>query len=73
MNRCVGKSVRQHARVATVAAAVSAGAAAVSLSRSIRRGDDASASAGDSGLVGLIERVADATSHGRSIDEVLLA
>jgi hypothetical protein len=51
---------------------VSASAAAVSLTRVAGRGE-APAPAPDSGLVGLIERVADATSRAQTVDDVLLA
>src|SRR4051794_20535594 len=66
--RAVDRSGRHHARVAGLAAVVSAGAAAVSLARGGRR-----APVADSGLVGLIERVADATSTARTVDSALSA
>jgi diguanylate cyclase (GGDEF)-like protein/PAS domain S-box-containing protein len=67
----VDRSVRHHARVAGVAAVVSAGAAAVSLARGGRRAP--APVPADSGLVGLIERVADATSTARTVDGALSA
>jgi diguanylate cyclase (GGDEF)-like protein/PAS domain S-box-containing protein len=62
----VDRSVRHQATVAGLAALVSAGAAAVSISRNGRRTPD-------SGLVGLIERVADATSSAQTVEAALSA
>jgi PAS domain-containing protein len=59
--------------LAGVAAIVSAGAAAVSLAKSGGRAPLPAPVASDAALVGLIERVADATSRASSVDEVLLA
>jgi diguanylate cyclase (GGDEF)-like protein/PAS domain S-box-containing protein len=69
MTCVVDRSARHHARVAGVAAMVSAGAAAVSLARGGRR----SPAPADSGLVGLIERVAEAASTERTVDGALSA
>jgi len=67
-------SSRDQARLAGAAALISAGAAAVSLLRAgSRNAAPASAPAGDAGLVGLIERVADATNRASTPDEALLA
>jgi diguanylate cyclase (GGDEF)-like protein/PAS domain S-box-containing protein len=52
---------------------VSAGAAAVSLARGGRRAPEPAPVPADSGLVGLIERVADATSTARTVDGALSA
>ena len=68
----MGRSARQYARLAGLGAAVSAGAAAVSLARSATRAEFA-AGAADPGLVGLIERVAEATSRAKTVDDALLA
>ena len=69
---CMGRSARNYARLAGLGAAVSAGAAAVSMARSGTRTEPVAAGS-DSGLVGLIERVADATSRADTIDGVLMA
>ena len=67
-------SSRDQARLAGAAALISAGAAAVSLLRAgSRNAAPASAPAGDAGLVGLIERVADATNRASTADDALLA
>ena len=67
-------SSRDQARLAGAAALISAGAAAVSLLRAGSRGaTPAPAPAADAGLVGLIERVADATSRAGTVDDALLA
>ena len=68
----MGRSARNYARLAGLGAAVSAGAAAVSMARSGTRSAPAS-DGSDSGLVGLIERVADATSRADTVDGVLMA
>jgi diguanylate cyclase (GGDEF)-like protein/PAS domain S-box-containing protein len=73
MTQAVQRSIRRQARVATMAAALSAGAAAVSLSRGARRVAVTERPAADAGLVGLIERVADATSRAGTVDEALFA
>ena len=68
----MGRSPRNYARLAGLGAVVSAGAAAVSLARPSARGV-AAATGSDAGLVGLIERVAEATSRAESPDDVLMA
>ncbi|RKQ87111.1 PAS domain S-box-containing protein/diguanylate cyclase (GGDEF)-like protein [Solirubrobacter pauli] len=75
MSRAMSRSSTPEARVAALAAAVSAGAAAISLSRSRKATSDvpAAPAAGDSALVGLIERVAEATDRATRVDDVLRA
>ena len=68
----MGRSPRNYARLAGLGAVVSAGAAAVSLARPSARGV-AAATGSDAGLVGLIERVAEATNRAQSPDDVLMA
>ena len=60
---------RDAARLATVAAMVSVGAAAVSVARRGKR----EPAAPPSELVGLIERVAEATSRAATVDDALRA
>jgi diguanylate cyclase (GGDEF)-like protein/PAS domain S-box-containing protein len=66
------RSARTYARLAGFGAAVSAGAAAVSIARCGRHAPASSAGA-DAGLVGLIERVAEATSRVETVDDVLMS